>query len=110
MFSLFVFLRSGFLVAWKLLLCLSTILIFNVETYIFEGGILCKCWVPQHFASVSQLPAALQSPVKNTSLEVWSMYFVNVVDFRRSQGPPSPLRLCRSGLRRFQNPEQNNKQ
>jgi len=64
MFSLFVFSRSGFSVAWELLLCLSTILMFTFEKYIFESGILCMCWVPQHFGSVSQLPAALQSPAK----------------------------------------------
>ena len=38
---------------------------------------------------------------KNTSLEFWSMYLVDFVIFYRFQGPPSPVRLCRSCLRRF---------
>ena len=41
----------------------------------------------QPFAAVSQLPAALRLPEKNTPLDFWSMYIVNLVDFHGFEPP-----------------------
>ena len=56
---------------------------------------------PKPFAAVSQLPAALRLPQKNTLLDLLSMYLVDLVNVHRFLGSPSTVWLSRSCLRRF---------
>jgi len=66
------------------------------EIYVFADFI-----VPQPWAAVSQLPAALRLPQKKVHpCDFWA-YPVDFVDCCRFHALPGPLRLCCSCLRRF---------
>ena len=47
---------------------------------VYEHVVFAGFRVPQHCASVSQLPTALRCPPKSTPLDFLSMYLVDVVD------------------------------
>ena len=49
--------------------------------YLVDFVIFSDFRVSQQGASVSQLPAALRRPQKNTPLDFWNMYFVDFVVF-----------------------------
>ena len=74
--------------------------LINYLNYRAKGDNNCQFQDPQAFVFVSQLPAALRLPQKKHAPGFWSMYLADVVIFNDFSFQ-SPLRLCRSCLRRF---------
>ena len=60
-----------------------------------------NCRIPKPFVSVSELPAALRRPQKNICPGILEHVSCGFCNFLTISGSHSPVRLCRSCLRRF---------
>ena len=73
--------------------------------FIFKSVFFCRCWGPQTLCVCVAAACSASKSYKKTRPQMFGAcifwMLLIFVEFHRFQGPPNPLRLCRSCLRRF---------